>query len=82
MEPRLFRPYFGRHRVEHPEGAVSYALGYGAWVRLLRESGFEIEDLLEPTRPEGASSTYWDEREYEWATRWPSDAIWKERNRG
>jgi SAM-dependent methyltransferase len=79
MEPRLHRPYFGSRRQENEDGSVEYKLTYGAWIRLLRQSGFVVEDLLEPQRPEGATSTYWDEREYDWARHWPSDAIWKAR---
>jgi SAM-dependent methyltransferase len=78
-EPRLHRPYFRSHRRENADGSVEYELSYGAWIRLLRESGFVVEDLLEPQRPEGATSTYWEEREYDWGTHWPSDAIWKAR---
>jgi SAM-dependent methyltransferase len=81
MEPHLHRSYFGPHRLEHADGSVAYKLTFGGWIRLLHESGFVVEDLLEPQRPEGATSTYWDEREYAWARQWPSDAIWKARKR-
>ena len=48
-------------------------------IRLLRESGFEVLDLVEiqppPTRrPAGRTS-----RTIEWARQWPSEEVWKAR---
>jgi SAM-dependent methyltransferase len=80
QEPRLHRDYFGLHRLEDDD-SVHFQLPYGAWIRLLRESGFEVEDLVEPRPPPDAHSTYWDDSELEWARRWPSEVIWKARKR-
>jgi SAM-dependent methyltransferase len=45
---RLLRPAFGIHRIEWPADlGVEFHLSHGDWVRLLRRSGFEIEDLIE-----------------------------------
>ena len=82
IEPQLHHPYFRVHRQEHRDGSVNYQLNYSAWVRLLRDNGFVVEDLLEPPRPEGATSTYWEPHEWSWAERWPSDSIWKARKGG
>ena len=80
VEAQLHLPYFGLHRLED-EGLVQFHLPYGEWIRLFRAHGLEVEDLVEPQPPEGATSTYWDERELDWARRWPSEAIWKARKR-
>jgi SAM-dependent methyltransferase len=80
VEPALHLPYFGLHRLEDA-GSVNFQLPYGEWIRLFRANGFEVEDLVEPQRPAGAPSTYWDESELEWARRWPSECIWRARKR-
>ena len=74
--PELQRDYFGMNRVEwtstEPE---EFHLTPGALIRLLRESGFEVENFIEIQAPEGMVVRY----EYitaEWAHRWPSEEIW------
>ncbi|MBV8352012.1 MAG: methyltransferase domain-containing protein, partial [Verrucomicrobia bacterium] len=45
---RLLRPAFGMYRVEWPGNpGVEFHLSHGDWIRLLRRSGFEVEDLIE-----------------------------------
>jgi SAM-dependent methyltransferase len=75
----LLRDLFGMHRFEWPdEGEVEFAIPHGEMVRLLRGSGFEIEDLVELRAPEGAPAPYgWISNE--WASRWPSEEVWKAR---
>jgi SAM-dependent methyltransferase len=75
-------PYFGLHRVEH-DGAewVEFNLPLGEWIALFRRSGLEVENLLEIRPPEGATSTYRDEAETEWARSWPMEQIWRLRRR-
>jgi hypothetical protein len=47
---RLLGPAFGMYRVECPGSpGVEFHLSYGDWIRLLRRSGFEVEDLIEVT---------------------------------
>lgn len=79
----LHRDYFGMHRFDwrDPNGvvdSVEFHLGYGDMIRLLRSSGFEIEDLIEirpsEERIEARLDTPW-----EWARRWPSVEAWKAR---
>jgi hypothetical protein len=59
---------------------VEFHLSHGDWVRVLRRSGFEIEDLIEVQAPAegatGASLVTW-----QWARQWPSEEIWKARRR-
>lgn len=76
MEPRLHRPSFGSHRHENADGSVEFKLTYGQWIRLFRQQGLVVEDLIEPCPPSDATSTYWHKSELQWARRWPSDSIW------
>jgi SAM-dependent methyltransferase len=84
-DSRLHRDYFGMHRFEWrgPSGAVEdieFRIGHGDMVRLLRASGFEIEDLIEIQAPnEGADPQAQPYVPLEWARRWPSAEAWKVR---
>lgn len=78
----LLRAYFGLHRIQWPDTTgVEFHLGYGDWIRLLRASGFEIEDLIEVRPPEGAVTTHTEIATLEWSRRWPCEEIWKARKR-
>lgn len=78
---RLLRPAFGMYRIEWPgDPGVEFHLSHGDWLRLLRRSGFEVEDLIEVKAPDGATTRY----RYvtlEWAQKWPAEEIWKARRR-
>lgn len=78
VHPTLTRDYFGLHEQDNGE-VVTYELPYGEWIRLFRDNGFVVEDLIEPRPAPDATSTYWDEGERDWARRWPSESIWKAR---
>lgn len=76
---RLLRPAFGMHRIEWPgEIGVEFHLSHGDWIRLLRRSRFEVEDLIEVRPPEGATTRY-PFVTAQWARQWPSEEIWKAR---
>jgi hypothetical protein len=47
-------------------------------IRLLRSSGFEVEDLIEIQPSEVPSSAGLD-TPWEWARRWPSVEAWRAR---
>jgi SAM-dependent methyltransferase len=72
---RLVNDYFGLHRADEGDGAATYFLGYGDWLRLFRRFGFEVEDYIELQAPEDAAS-YYDTVTADWARRWPAEAIW------
>ncbi len=82
-EERLLRPQFGMHRFEWSadvDEGVEYHLSHGDWIRLLRENGFEILDLIEIQAPEGAEThSRYDFVSAEWARKWPSEEIWRAR---
>jgi SAM-dependent methyltransferase len=76
---RLLRPAFGLSRMESPTNdGVEFHLSHGDWIRLLRGSGFEIEDLIE-IQPESAATARYDFVTLDWARQWPSEEIWKVR---
>ena len=51
---RLRRPAFGLYRLEFPgDSGVEFHPSHGDWIRLLRGSRFEIEDLIEVWPPDG-----------------------------
>jgi len=76
---RLLRPQFGLRRMEWPsDESVEFHLAHGEMIRLLRSSGFEVEDLIEVQPPRGATTRY-PYVSHEWARKWPSEEIWKVR---
>jgi SAM-dependent methyltransferase len=82
-EERLLRDYFGMHRFEWPDidQSVEFHLGYGDWIRLLREQGFEVEELREIRAPANADPNRFDYVRPEWARRWPAEEVWQARKR-
>jgi SAM-dependent methyltransferase len=78
---RLLRQAFGMNRIEWPgDQGVEFHLSHGDWIRLLRRSGFEIEDLIE-LRPAAGATTRFPFATLEWARQWPSEEVWKARKR-
>jgi len=79
---RLQRPAFDLFRVEWPDDpGIEFHLSHGDWVRLLRGSGFEVEDLVEVRPPAGATTRY-EFVTLEWARQWPCEEVWKARKHG
>lgn len=73
---RLVRDYFSRYRVEFERGgAVEFHLTHGHWIRLLRATGFVVDNLIE-ARPDPGAKPRFDLVSREWAQRWPSEEIW------
>jgi SAM-dependent methyltransferase len=78
---RLLRPAFGTFRVDWPtDPGIEFHPSHGQWIRLLRQSGFEVEDLIE-VRPPADATTRWHSVTLEWARQWPCEEIWKARKR-
>jgi SAM-dependent methyltransferase len=77
----LKRPYFGMHRIDWPDDdSVEFHLPHGEMIALLRDTGFEVEALVELRPPEGSTTTY-DFVTLDWARRWPSEEVWRARKR-
>ena len=74
------RPQVGLHRLDWTDESgdgSEFQLSHGDWIDLLRETGFEVERLVELYAPEGASThPHWDFVSAEWASRWPAEEIW------
>ncbi|MGH2351276.1 MAG: class I SAM-dependent methyltransferase [Chloroflexota bacterium] len=75
---RLQKDYFGLGAVAEGDGAVSFMLSYGEWVRRFRAHGLAIDALVEPRPAPGVVSRFWPQAT-EWARRWPAELIWKVR---
>ena len=78
----LLRAQRGLNRMEwdDDEPGVEFHLPAGELLRLLRQSGFELLDLVELYPPPGAV----DHPRYsyvpvDWAAKWPSEEIWRAR---
>jgi len=69
------------YRVEWPgDEGVEFHLSHSDWIRLLHDSGFEIEDLIE-IRPPASATTRYSFVTIEWARQWPCEEVWKVRKR-
>ncbi|MEU2109923.1 class I SAM-dependent methyltransferase [Streptomyces sp. NPDC019507] len=72
----LRQDYFGLNTIAEGDGATSYQLTYGDWVKVLRGAGLIIDDLIEP-RPElGTPNGYNETDPPDWAHRWPAELLW------
>ncbi len=54
---RMLRPQRGLRRTAWPDGSVDFHLGHGDMIRLLRASGFEVEDMIEIFAPDDAADS-------------------------
>jgi SAM-dependent methyltransferase len=79
----LLRPQFGMHRFEwSDDNSVEFHLSHGEWIRLLRDTGFGVEGLIELQAPEDAKQHRYDSLPtLEWARKWPTEEIWKARKK-
>ncbi len=68
--------YFGLDAVAEDDGATTYQLTYGDWIRALRGAGLVIEDLIEPRPDPGNRSGYTETDPPDWACRWPAEMLW------
>jgi ubiquinone/menaquinone biosynthesis C-methylase UbiE len=76
----LERPLFGMHRFAWNDNSTEFHISHGEMIRLLRDSGFEILDLVEIQPAPDATTTYpWIT--IEWARQWPCEEVWKVRKR-
>jgi ubiquinone/menaquinone biosynthesis C-methylase UbiE len=72
----LVRDYYSGYQLEFPEeNAVEFHLSHGHWIRMLRTTGFVVENLIE-VRPPRSATPRFAFVSVEWARRWPSEEIW------
>ena len=81
---KLMRPQRGLGRLEWPgELGVEWQLPHGELFRLLRDTGFDVIDLVELYAPDDAvDHEYYDAFSAEWSRKWPAEEIWVARKRG
>jgi ubiquinone/menaquinone biosynthesis C-methylase UbiE len=73
---RLHHDYFAMGALDEGDGARSYDLTYGGWVRTLRQAGLIIDDLIEPRPGPQQRNGYGAMEPPEWAHRWPIEMLW------
>ncbi|WP_344629322.1 class I SAM-dependent methyltransferase [Streptomyces glaucosporus] len=74
----LRRPHFGGlGRLARGE-RVEFVLPHGEMIRVLRDAGFTVEDLVEIRAPHPAHRDY-PEVSAAWARDWPCEEVWKAR---
>ena len=80
---QLVRPQRGLCRIEWEDtGEVEFHLPAGPLIELLRESGFEVERLVELYAPDDAAThEYYSYVSAEWARKWPAEELWSARKR-
>ncbi|MDH3755480.1 MAG: methyltransferase domain-containing protein [Acidimicrobiia bacterium] len=82
---RLEQPYFGMRRqdwrdaVDEP-GGIEFNLTFSDWLRLFRETGFEVLDLIEVQAPDDAEGMPFVVPA-DWAKQYPSEHVWWLRKR-
>lgn len=83
ISTELQRPYFGMGRTQWEEyDGVEFQLTHGDWIALLRDSGFEIERLVEVrAKPDATTPVFYSDTPAEWARQWPDEEIWVARKR-
>jgi SAM-dependent methyltransferase len=84
VEAKLHRPYFGMHRIDWRQaevdpGGIEFNLPLSDWLRLFRETGFELEDYIELQAPKGRKDKH--NTPAAWAERWPNEHAFKLRKR-
>ncbi len=75
----LQRGWFDEHSITWPEGVAEFQLPYGEWITRFGRHGLELEELIHLRPREGATTTYVDFVDYDWARHWPAEEIWKVR---
>jgi SAM-dependent methyltransferase len=81
---RLVRPARNLHRLDWSgdDPGVEFHLGHADLFRVIRDSGFELLDLVELfAPPEAQDHSHYKYVTADWAQRWPAEEIWKARKR-
>lgn len=80
-DAHLHRDYFGLHRTDWSEvevdpGGIEFTLPISGWLRLFRETGFDVVDYLELQAPAAMEGNPFNSP-VEWGKRWPYEHVWK-----
>jgi SAM-dependent methyltransferase len=80
---QLVRPQRRMCRFEWlDDESVEFHLSPGDWIRVLRDSGFAVEDLVELYAPDAAETSDYPFVTPDWARRWPHEEVWRARRLG
>jgi SAM-dependent methyltransferase len=78
----LQRPQRGLNRLDWADDdTTEFQLSHGDLFKLLRESGFDVLDLVELYAPAEAEDAVYYHSNAAWAKKWPWEEIWKARKR-
>ena len=77
MDDRFRNNYFDLGQIDRA-GTIEFQLTYGGWIRLFRDNGFQVVDLIE-LRPAKDATTTFDLIPLGWTRRWPAEHVWKAR---
>lgn len=86
-DDRLHRSQRDLYRIDWPPegddpGAAEFHAPPGTLLRILRDAGFELLDLIEVLAPADATDhPYYSYVSADWARRWPTEEIWRARKR-
>lgn len=72
----LQHSYFGPEAIQERDGAASYHLTYGAWIKTLLGAGLVVEDLIEPRPAPSLRNGYAEMDPPDWAHHWPAEMLW------
>ena len=76
-DAELRRPQFGMHRFEWPDDpGIEFHISHGDRIRLFRECGLEVEDLIEIEPPTDVEETKYPFVNLDWSRKWPSEEAW------
>ena len=84
VQERLLRPQLSLNRMDWLDtGETEFQLGHGDLIRLLRNSGFELLDMVEIFASAHAVNHpfYGEYMSVDWAQKWPSEEMWRARKR-
>jgi len=76
----LQRPQRALSRIEWGEDdpGVEFHPSAGELLRILRQNGFTLSDIIEVYAPDSAANhPYYDHVPAQWARQWPSEEIWR-----
>lgn len=77
----LQRAQFRLHRQDWEDPpSTEFHISHGDWFKVLRRSGFAVEDLIEIYAPKDAvDHPYYSHVSADWARKWPAAEIWRAR---
>jgi SAM-dependent methyltransferase len=76
---KLHGKWFGARKFDWGDGTVDFQIPPGEWIRLFRDHGLVVEDLIDVRAPKDGTTTYLEYADKKWARKWPAEEIWRVR---